>query len=123
MQNLIEKNNNNKIYFCLIINIMFYHILSYHISFLFLSRFHYIPSYVLLLHAIIPFLSDISKQGSLSVCLFIAVRNLQLTFLCVNLKGLKCQRCCIYVLSRLLVISTLTVSNMNYECFMHFNIY
>ena len=50
------------------------------------------PSYLILLRAITPFLSDTSKQSSLSICLFAAVRNLQQTFLSVNLEGLKSQR-------------------------------
>lgn len=77
----------------------------------------------LLLHAISPFLSDISRQDPISISLFTAVRNLLLTFLSVSLEGLKFQKFSdpltlsmmgsvddvIHVLSQSLIISTWTV--------------
>ena len=87
-------------------------------------------SYATLLHAITLLFSDISKQDPTNICLFTAVRNLQLTFHSAGLEGLKSQRfsgpltltlagsssdIIYYVLSRNLVISTWTVTNILYE--------
>ena len=44
------------------------------------------------MHAITPLISDISKQGPVSICLFTAVKNLQITSLSAKLEELKLQR-------------------------------
>ena len=88
-------------------------------------------SYVTLWYVITPLLSDNSKQGPISICLFTVVRNLQLTFLSNNQEGLKFQRSSrpltltiagsagdiiyIYILSLILVIPTWPVSSMLYD--------
>ena len=81
-----------KRYFCLTINIVFYYILSYFcLIFIQVSK-NFMFSYVTLRYVITPLVSDNSKQGPISICLFTVVRNLQLTFLSNNQEGLKFQR-------------------------------
>ena len=82
------------------------------------------PSYLILLYIITPFLSDTSKQGSLSICLFAAVRNLQQTFLYVNLEGLKSQRfsgplalTMADPAADVVYMSVPNFSNFNFDCF------